>query len=76
MGHIQHRGICVTPAPHQALTEQARAIRDHDRARAELVNIRNGTIRQLAVDGHPITGIARAAQLSRETIYQILKDTP
>lgn len=66
----------MTPSPYEALTGQARAIRDHDKARAELVNIRNNTIQQLVADGHPIIRIARAAQLSRETIYQITKDTP
>lgn len=64
----------MTPDPYKALTGQARAIEDHDNARKELVNTRNTLIRQLHADGHPIARIARAAQLSRETIYQTLKD--
>lgn len=65
----------MTPDPYKALREQARRLKHHADATQELLATRNTLIRQLRTEGHPIVHIAKAAGVSRETIYQITKDT-
>lgn len=64
----------MTPDPYKALREQARRLKHHTDAAHQLITTRNNLIRQLRNEGHPIVHIAKAAGVSRETIYQITKD--
>lgn len=64
----------MTPDPYKALREQARHLKHHTQQVEQLITTRNNLIRQLRNEGHPIAHIAKAAQVSRQTIYQITKD--
>lgn len=64
----------MTPDPYKALREQARQLKRHTKAAQQLIATRNNLIRQLRAEGHPIVHIAKAAGVSRETIYQITKE--
>lgn len=63
----------MTPDPYKALREQAGQLKHHTRAAQQLITTRNNLIRQLRQEGHPIVHIAKAAGVSRETIYQITR---
>ena len=65
----------MTPDPYKALREQARRLKQLNQQVEQLITTRNNLIRQLHQQGHPIAHIAKAAQVSRQTIYQITRHT-